>query len=84
VISTIDLTGQKQQARVNYSFYFFYNEIMTRIADYLQNFIQERWAQPIQKKIESRKYNILIEFGIPMKLVRLIKICLNETYIKSV
>ena len=24
-------------------------------------------------------YNILIEFGIPMKLVRLIKICLNET-----
>jgi hypothetical protein len=27
-------------------------------------------------------YNILIEFGIPMKLVRLIKICLNETYNK--
>ena len=25
-------------------------------------------------------YNILIEFGIPMKLVRLIKMCLNETY----
>jgi len=24
--------------------------------------------------------NILIEFGIPMKLVRLIKMCLNETY----
>jgi hypothetical protein len=24
-------------------------------------------------------YNILIEFGIPTKLVRLIKICLNET-----
>jgi len=24
-------------------------------------------------------YNILIEFGIPMKLVRLIKLCLNET-----
>jgi hypothetical protein len=24
-------------------------------------------------------YNILIEFGIPMKLVRLIKMCLNET-----
>jgi hypothetical protein len=23
--------------------------------------------------------NILIEFGIPMKLVRLIKMCLNET-----
>jgi len=25
-------------------------------------------------------YNILIEFGIPMKLVRLIKMCLNEMY----
>ena len=25
-------------------------------------------------------YNILIEFGIPKKLVRLIKMCLNETY----
>jgi hypothetical protein len=25
-------------------------------------------------------YNILIESGIPMKLVRIIKLCLNETY----
>ena len=25
-------------------------------------------------------YNILIEFGVPKKLVRLIKMCLNETY----
>ena len=25
-------------------------------------------------------YNILTEFGIPMTLVRLIKMCLNETY----
>jgi hypothetical protein len=24
-------------------------------------------------------YNILIEFGVPMKLVRLIRMCLNET-----
>jgi hypothetical protein len=28
-------------------------------------------------------YKILIEFGIPMKLVRIIKMCLNETYSKS-
>jgi hypothetical protein len=27
-------------------------------------------------------YNILIVFGIPLKLVRLIKMCLNETNIK--
>jgi hypothetical protein len=25
-------------------------------------------------------YNIPIEFAVPMKLVRLIKMCLNETY----
>jgi hypothetical protein len=25
-------------------------------------------------------YNILIKFGVPLKLVRLIKMCLNETY----
>jgi hypothetical protein len=27
-------------------------------------------------------YNILIEFGLPMKLVRFFKMCLNETYSK--
>jgi hypothetical protein len=27
-------------------------------------------------------YNILIKFGVPMKLVRLIKMCLHETYSK--
>jgi hypothetical protein len=27
-------------------------------------------------------YNILLEFGMPKKLVKLIKMCLNETYSK--
>jgi hypothetical protein len=27
-------------------------------------------------------YNILLEFGVPKKLVRLSKMCLNETYSK--
>jgi hypothetical protein len=27
-------------------------------------------------------YNILLEFGVPKKLVRLVKICLNESYSK--
>jgi hypothetical protein len=29
-------------------------------------------------------YNILIEFGVPMKLVRLIKLCLKKHRVKSV
>jgi hypothetical protein len=28
-------------------------------------------------------YNILIEFGAPMKLIRMNKMCLNETYGKA-
>jgi len=28
-------------------------------------------------------YNILIEFDIPKKLVRLIKMCLTETYVQQ-
>jgi hypothetical protein len=28
-------------------------------------------------------YNILTEYGIPTKLARLIKICLNETYSRA-
>jgi hypothetical protein len=32
---------------------------------------------PFRRKV---LYNILFEFGIPMKLVRLVKMCLIETY----
>jgi hypothetical protein len=34
------------------------------------------------KKTYDSVYNILIDFGIPMKLVRLLNMCLNETYSK--
>jgi hypothetical protein len=34
---------------------------------------------PVKREV---LYNILVEFGIPKKLVRLIKIYLNETYSK--
>jgi hypothetical protein len=40
----------------------------------------------IKKAYDSVKrevlYNILLVFGVPKKLVRLIKMCLNETYSK--
>jgi hypothetical protein len=29
-------------------------------------------------------YNILVEFGVPMELVRLIRMCLNEIYKKFI
>jgi hypothetical protein len=42
-----------------------------------------QYIQDFKKAYDSGRrevlYNILIEFGVPMKLVRLIKICLNET-----
>jgi hypothetical protein len=33
-------------------------------------------------QLGHKLYNILIEFGVPMKLVGLVKMCLNETYSK--
>jgi hypothetical protein len=36
----------------------------------------KRTYDPVRREV---LYNILIEFGIPMKLARLIKMCLNET-----
>jgi hypothetical protein len=39
----------------------------------------EKASDSVRKEV---LYNIQIEFGIPMKLVRLIKMCLNGTIVK--
>jgi hypothetical protein len=47
----------------------------------LQLFIDFKKAyDSVKRKV---LYNILLEFGTPKKLVRLIKMCLNETYSKA-
>jgi hypothetical protein len=51
-----------------------YNEAVHQLfIDFKETYDSVRWEV---------LYNILIEFGVPMKLVRLIKLCLRETYSK--
>jgi hypothetical protein len=62
---------------------------------YIWQILQKKWEYngtvhqlfiDFRKAYDSIKrevlYNILLEFGIPKELVRLIKMCLNETYSK--
>jgi hypothetical protein len=62
---------------------------------YIQQILEKKWEHngmvhqlfiDLKKACYSVKrevlYNILLEFGIPKKLVRLIKICVNEMYSK--
>jgi hypothetical protein len=49
-----------------------YNEEVHQLFMYFKKAYDSVWRKLL--------YNFLIEFGIPMKLVRLIKMCLNETY----
>jgi hypothetical protein len=62
---------------------------------YIRQTVEKKWKYngkvhqliiDFKKAYDSIKrevlYNILLEFGIPKKLVRLIKMCLNETYSK--
>jgi hypothetical protein len=62
---------------------------------YIRQILEKKWEYNVtvhqvfidfKKAYDSVKrevlYNILLEFGVPKKLVRLIKMCLNETYSK--
>jgi hypothetical protein len=62
---------------------------------YIRQILEKKWEYngtvhqlfiDFKKAYDSVKrevlYNILFELGIPKKLVRLIKMCLNETYSK--
>jgi hypothetical protein len=62
---------------------------------YIRQILEKKWEYngtvhqlfiDFKKAYDSVKreglYNILVEFGIPKRLVRLIKMCLNETYSK--
>jgi hypothetical protein len=62
---------------------------------YIRQILEKKWVYKgtvhqlsidFKKAYDSIKrevlYNILFEFGIPKKLVRLIKMCLNGTYSK--
>jgi hypothetical protein len=62
---------------------------------YIQQILEKKWEYngtvhqifiDFKKAYDSVKrevlYSILVEFGIPKKLVRIIKMCLNETYSK--
>jgi hypothetical protein len=52
-----------------------YNEAMHKQStDFKKAYDSLRW---------EALYNILIEYGIPIKVVRLIKMCLTETYSRN-
>jgi hypothetical protein len=74
---------------------FCYNRSTTDQIFYIWQILEKKWEYnwmvhqlfiDFKKAYESIKrevlYNILLEFGIPKKLFRLIKMCLNETYSK--
>jgi hypothetical protein len=63
---------------------FYTSQILEKIWEY--NETVHQLFIDLKKTYDSVRrevlYNILIEFRVPMKLVRLIKMCLNETYSK--
>jgi sorting nexin-29 len=74
---------------------FHHNRSATDHVFYIHQILEKKWeynwivpqlfidfkkaCDPVKREV---LYNILLEFGVPEKLVRLIKTCLNETYRK--
>jgi hypothetical protein len=74
---------------------FHFNRYIMDQIFYICQILEKKWEyngmvhqlyMDFKKAYDSIKrevlYNILLDFGIPKKLVRLIKMCLNETYSK--
>jgi hypothetical protein len=71
----VDITDQ---LLVRFSAFFTYcRKDGSTMRQYHQLFMDFKKAYDSVRREEL--YNILIEFGVPMKLVRLITMCLNET-----
>jgi hypothetical protein len=71
------------------------NRFTTKQIFYIRQILEKKWEYngmvhqlfiDFKKAYDSVKrevlYNILLEFGVPKKIVRLMKMCLNETYSK--
>jgi hypothetical protein len=84
------MDGQMQNPHKSYIFHFTKHLQLAHSIWYL---LEKKWEYngamhelfvDFNKAYDSVRrevlYNILIEFGIPLKLVTLIKMCLNETY----
>jgi hypothetical protein len=50
---------------------------------YLTKYLSEQKKKTHESVTREVLHNIFIEFVVPMKQVRLIKMCLNETYSKA-
>jgi hypothetical protein len=59
---------------------FCIRQVLEKKWEYNQLFIDFKKAYDLVRR--EVLYNILIEFGVPMKLVRMTKMCLNEIYNK--
>ena len=58
---------------------FCVRQILEKNGNMMKQFISQTLRKDYDSVRREVLYNILIEFGIPMKLVRIIKMCLSET-----